>query len=168
MIRRLDKLIRPDEFYSDLLQIDFESFYQRGFRLIMLDVDNTLARHGSQQPDDYARQVIARIQAAQLKCWIISNGGERRVSHYAATLNVPGIPMAKKPSRRALRFACQSSGVQPSQAVMIGDQLFTDIISAHRTGCRAVLVQPRFEKEGWNIKIKRQIEKLISRKYKTN
>lgn len=165
MIRKIDRLIKPDEFCSDLCQTDFVHYHVLGYRLVMLDIDNTLARHGALQADDYARDVVARIRAADLQCWIISNGNERRVRGYAASLGLPCIAMANKPSTRALRRACRDSGVMPAQAIMIGDQLLTDIVGAHRTGCLAILVRPRFAAEAWNVRIKRRLEKLFYRRY---
>ncbi len=166
MIKKIDSLIRPDQFFADLLQIDYAALYQNGYRLIMLDIDNTLARHGSLEADDYARNALVQMKKAQFQCWIISNGGNRRVRRYAASLDLPCVPMANKPSTRALKLALKQSGVKPDQAIMIGDQLLTDIVSAHRAGCLAVLVHPRFHKEVWNVKLKRFIEKYFYRRYK--
>lgn len=165
MIKKIDRLIKPDEFYPDLKQLDFVGYFSLGYRLVMLDIDNTLAQHGSLEADDYARQVISRILDGKLQCWIISNAGDKRVRSYAASLNLPCVPLARKPSTRALRQACRTSGVEPAQAIMIGDQLLTDIISAHRAGCRAILVRPRFHKEAWNVRLKRTIEKLLYHRY---
>ena len=165
MIKKLDRLIKPDLFITDLHQIDFRQLYDQGFRLVMLDIDNTLARHGALTADDYARSARDRIRDAGLQAWIISNGGERRVHSYAASLGLPCVPMANKPSRRALRLACRQCGLQPGQAVMIGDQLLTDMVSAHRAGCLAVLVRPRFRKEAWNVRLKRYLEKIFYHRY---
>jgi len=166
MVGLIDRLIKPDEYYHDLSQIDFDHYYQAGFRLIMLDIDNTLAGHGAQQADDYARSAVGRIKGAGLACWIVSNGGERRVSSYAGSLGISGVAMANKPSIRGLRKACRSSKVNPEKAIMIGDQLLTDIFGAHRAGCLAILVRPRFHKEAWNIRFKRKLEKIFYHRYK--
>jgi HAD superfamily phosphatase (TIGR01668 family) len=160
-----DRMIKPDEFYQNLQQIDFAEFARQGFRLIMLDIDNTLARHGSTEADDYARTAVGQIKAAGLSCWIISNGAVKRVQHYAASLELPFVAMAGKPSTRAMKAACRSVGIQPTQAAMIGDQLLTDIFGARRAGCRAVLVKPRFCKEAWSIRVKRIFEKIVLRRY---
>ena len=166
MVGLIDRLIKPDEFYHDLSQIDFDRYYRDGFRLIMLDIDNTLALHGAQQADEYAQAAVGRIRRAGLACWIVSNGGERRVRSYAGSLGISGVAMANKPSTRGLKKACRISKVSPQKAIMIGDQLLTDIFGAHRAGCLAILVRPRFRKEAWNIRFKRKLEKVFYHRYK--
>jgi len=48
--------------------------------------------------------------------------------------------MIGKPSTRMFRLALNRAGVRPSQAVMVGDQVETDLIGAHKTGLHTVLV----------------------------
>ena len=48
--------------------------------------------------------------------------------------------MIGKPSTHMFRMALNRAGVKPSQAVMIGDQIETDLIGAHKVGLRTVLV----------------------------
>ena len=141
----LDRLIKPDEHYKDLLQIDFTAYAAQGCKLILLDIDNTLARHGAHAADDFACEAVSRILKAGLSCRIISNAKHKRAMEYSASLSLPFTAMANKPWPRALKSACREAGISASQAVMIGDQLLTDIAAARRAGCRAVLVKPRFE-----------------------
>ena len=68
MTKRLKKLFTPDYMFPDLLQVDFQTLADQGYKLILLDIDNTLALHGASVADDYARQVIGRVQEAGLVC----------------------------------------------------------------------------------------------------
>jgi HAD superfamily phosphatase (TIGR01668 family) len=162
----IDNLLKPDEYYTDLSQIDFTRYKAQGFRLIMLDIDNTLSPHGSLNADNFAHQAVDRILAAGLLCWLISNGPTRRIQKYAASLDLPSVPLAYKPSIRGLRLACRLTSTKPCQAILIGDQMLTDIISAHRAGCRAVLVNPLGSAETWNVRVKRRVEKYLRSRYK--
>lgn len=166
MILHLDRLLKPDIYCSDLITLDYPALYRQGYRLVLLDVDNTLSRHGARQPDDYARQVVGRIRSAGLDCRLISNAGARRITAYAADLGLPAIARARKPFIWALLRACRQSGVLPGQTVMIGDQLLTDVVAGHRIGSLAVLVHPRFRQEAWNVRAKRFVERLFYRRYK--
>lgn len=158
MIKWLAERLRPDRIYPDILQIDFASYYKQGKRLVLLDIDNTLVLHGSHQADDFAREAVARIRAAGLTAWIVSNARGKRAASFAATIGLPFTGMAAKPSPRGLLRACQSAGIRPDQTMMIGDQLFTDILAARRAGVLAVLVKPRHVQEVWNVRIKRSLE----------
>lgn len=162
----IDRLIKPDEYYIDLLHIDFAAYAAQGCRLILLDIDNTLARHGAYAADDFAREAVSRILKAGLACRIISNAKHKRAMAFSASLNLPFTAMANKPWPHALKSACREAGIKSSQAVMIGDQLLTDIAAARRAGCRAVLVKPRFDHEAWNVRFKRIFERRALRRFK--
>jgi len=166
-MRHLERLFKPDEIYCDLHEIDFAKFASRGYQLVMLDIDNTLAHHGSNKADEFAREAVRRIQDAGLICWIISNGNTHRISLFAASLNLPFVAMSNKPSRRAFKYVFKVTGIDANRAVMIGDQLLTDIFGAHRAGCLAVLVHPRFEQEAWNVRFKRSIEKPLLKRFRS-
>jgi len=44
---------------------------------------------------------------------------------------------------------------------MVGDQLLTDVWSAHRTGIRSVLVKPILKSDAWITKGNRVLEKVV-------
>jgi HAD superfamily phosphatase (TIGR01668 family) len=165
MLQMIDRLFKPDACYHDLLQIDFAAYASLGFKLVLLDIDNTLARHGARQGDDFAREAVLRIYSAGMDCRIISNAAISRARQYATSLKLSFTAMANKPSPKALLDACRESGIPASQAMMVGDQLLTDIAAARRAGCLAILVKPRFEHEAWNVRLKRLLEKTILRRY---
>jgi len=166
MLQMIDRLLKPDACFQDLLQIDFAAYATLGFKLVLLDIDNTLARHGAHQGDDFAREAVRRIRDAGMDCRIISNAATNRARQYAASLELAFTAMANKPSPKALLEACRQSGIPASQTMMVGDQLLTDIAAARRAGCLAILVRPRYEHEAWNVRLKRLIEKTILHRYK--
>lgn len=156
---------QPDEFYDSLDQINFADLKLRGYRLIMLDLDNTLARHGSKEADDYARLCIRSIKEQGLACWIVTNAAKGRAGMYAASLELPFTALAGKPSPKAVLRVCQQVGLGPDRAALIGDQMLTDIGSANRAGCLSILVRPRFQDEPVNVRFKRILEKPLYRRY---
>jgi len=162
----MDRYLKPDVYCLDLLKIDFQQYYRAGFRLVLLDVDNTMSRHGASQPDAYARHLVNQIQAAGLDCRIVSNAGKKRIGSFAAALNLPFIARARKPSTKAIKISCRQAHVQPGQTLMIGDQILTDIAAGRRAGCLAILVHPRFKQEAWNVRLKRYFERLFYHRYK--
>ena len=164
MMKPIEKYLKPDYYTDNLLQVDFNRLFQQGFRLALVDVDNTLSRHGSKIADGYARKVIAAIQSAGLSCMIVSNAGLHRIRTYAADMDLPYHARSHKPLTKALDLACRQHAVRPEQALMIGDQILTDILAGNRAGCRTILVKPRDHREPWNILVKRFIEKFLMRR----
>ena len=162
----IDRYFRPDAFFPSLDRVHFAGLYRRGFRLVMLDLDNTLSGHGVYEADEYAVNCVKTIKEHGFFCWLVTNARTKRGQAYAATLDIPVRAMAGKPSAAALLQICHDTGIPPQQCVLIGDQIFTDIWSAKRAGCHAVLVKPRFSDEAWNVKIKRYLEKPLYRRFR--
>lgn len=161
----IEENLKPDACYAGLDRIQFTGLYRRGYRLVLLDLDNTLSAHGAYEPDAYARDCVKRIQAAGMTCWIVTNAAKKRGEAYAQSLDVPVVAMAGKPNRWGVMQACQATGFTPEQTLLVGDQLLTDIWCARRSGCLAVLVEPRFTEEAWNIRLKRWLEKPLFRRF---
>ncbi len=161
----IDRRWRPHGNFSDILQIDFQSLYDAGYRLVLLDIDNTLVPHGTKEPDARARQVIARLEGAHLTATVVSNARSRRSRHFCDLLAVPCLPYAAKPSPRGVLKACKMQGVEPARTVLIGDQLFTDVAAARAAGASAIRVAPITRNEPCHIRLKRLCEKTLQRRF---
>ncbi len=70
------------------------------------------------------------------------------------------IENAHKPSTKNSVRAMELLGTDRSNTVFIGDQLFTDIYGAKRTGIRNILVKPLNPKEEIQIVLKRYLKEL--------
>ena len=57
-------------------------------------------------------------------------------------------------------------GTDVTNTIFIGDQLFTDVWGAKRTGIRNILVKPIHPKEEIQIVLKRKLEKIVLYFYK--
>ena len=56
-------------------------------------------------------------------------------------------------------------GIEKEKIILVGDQIFTDCIAAHRAGIECWLVKPIKDKETWFFRLKRRFEKPIIREY---
>ena len=151
----LFRLFKPDRIYQSIALIDFNLLFAEGKRVVLLDIDNTLVRHGSHRADEFAISMVDRIRAAGLTPFLVSNAKPSRARQFADSLGVAFVGLAGKPSPRGLLKACAQLGYATGQAVMIGDQLFTDIAAARRAKVTAILVLPLDRHEAWNVAIKR-------------
>lgn len=52
-------------------------------------------------------------------------------------------------------------GTDTDNTVFVGDQLFTDVWGAKRTGIRSILVKPIHPKEEIQIVLKRYLERIV-------
>ena len=73
---------------------------------------------------------------------------------------------AHKPSTVNYEKAMELMGTDKSNTIFLGDQLFTDVWGAKRTGIRNILVKPIHPKEEIQIVFKRKLEKIVLYFYK--
>ena len=151
----------PNERNSSAYQIDYEEFYNRGYRGVIFDVDNTLVKHGA-PADEKSRELFLRLKNLGMKAIILSNNGKARVKSFAEDAgDVMYIHMANKPFKSGYIKAMEKMGTDVSTTMFVGDQIFTDIIGAKRLGIYCILTEPIDEKEEIQIVLKRRAENVV-------
>lgn len=154
----------PSEDYDSAYDIDFYSYYNKGYRGILFDVDNTLVEHG-QPVTIRAIELFARLREAGFKTCIISNNKEYRVKPLADALESYYVYKAGKPAARGYIEGMEHMGTSGSTTLFVGDQIFTDILGANRAGIHSILVKPVAKHEEIQIILKRKLEYFILKKY---
>jgi len=150
--------LRVDSVYD----IDLDALKASGVRGIITDLDNTLV--GAKDPSATPKLVewFKRVEKLGFQVVIVSNNNQLRVSKFADPIKLPYIHAARKPSRRAFRKALEMMKLSPSQAVVIGDQLLTDVFGANRMGMNTILVTPiSLKDESVFTRFNRRIERVI-------
>ena len=133
----------PRRLYQKYDDLTPESLSRDGVTLLLSDLDFTLAPKRVRRPDDRLRAWIADLHAHGITFMIVSNNRSgRRVREFCAELGVPYQGHAGKPSTRGLRAAMKRACAEPSQTVMLGDKLLTDVLAANRAGVLSVMVEP--------------------------
>ena len=155
----------PDEYVDSAYGIPFEELYRKGYRGIIFDVDNTLVPHGA--PAD-ARSIglFERLRAMVFSPCILSNNKEPRVAPFAGQVKSPYIFKGGKPSVKGYERAMEVMGTGRENTLFIGDQLFTDVWGARRTGLYSILTKPMDPHEEIQIVFKRYLEAVVLRAYK--
>ena len=150
----------PDRYVASTYVIDFEKLYEEGYRGLIFDIDNTLVPHGA-PADARAIALFDRLKKIGFKCCLISNNQEPRVKMFNEPIQVDYVDNAHKPSTKNYRKAMEIMGTDETNSVFIGDQLFTDVWGAKRTGISNILVKPIHPKEEIQIVLKRYLEKIV-------
>jgi len=150
----------PAEQAESTFAIDYEKLWERGFRGIIFDIDNTLVGH-DEPADERAILHAEKVRALGFKLCIVSNNKEPRVKAFAEALNATYVFDAKKPSRKGYEEAMKRMDTDRSNTVAIGDQLITDIWGANRAGVHNIFVKQLYKKEPGNIVFKRKLEAII-------
>lgn len=131
---------------------------------LLLDVDNTLAMHGSQTPFPETVEWAGRMRASGISIMLMSNNFKERVAPFAALYGLPFISMAMKPLPAAYRRAVRKLGAKRKEAVAVGDQIFTDIVGANLARVKSILLVPSQEERSFSFRIRRFLERPIRRR----
>lgn len=150
----------PDKDAEATYEIDFGALYTEGYRGIIFDIDNTLVPHG-EPADQRAIEFFEGLRSMGYKTMLLSNNKEPRVKDFADSVDSPYIFRANKPSRTGYEKAMERMGTTKENTVFVGDQLFTDVWGAKRTGIFSYLVKPIHPKEEIQIVLKRRLEWFV-------
>ena len=150
----------PDVYISSTYQIDFQKYYDSGYRGIIFDIDNTLVPHGA-PADTRSIRLIESLKKMGFQILLLSNNKEPRVKMFNDAVHVHYIFKAGKPGRGGYRKAMDQMGTNEKNTLFVGDQLFTDVGGARNTGIFSILVQPIDKKEEIEIVLKRYLEKIV-------
>ena len=146
-------------------EIDFDTYYEKGYRGVIFDIDNTLVPHGA-PADERSKKLFAHLKELGYKVVLLSNNKEPRVKMFNDVVKVSYIFRANKPSVKNYVKAMEMMGTNKENTLFVGDQLFTDVWGAKRTGIYNVLVKPIDKKEEIQIVLKRYLEKIVLASYK--
>ena len=155
----------PDDYVASTYVIKFEELYQKGYRGLIFDIDNTLVPHGF-PADERAISLFERLRGIGFRTCLISNNQEPRVRPFAEQVKSKYVVDAHKPSTKNYKKAMQLMKTDEETTIFIGDQLFTDVWGAKRTGIKSILVRPIHPKEEIQIVLKRYLEKIVLHFYK--
>lgn len=159
------KSFYPDCYMNSTYEIDFDAYYEKGYRGIIFDIDNTLVPHGA-PADERSKALFAHLKELGYKVVLLSNNKEPRVKMFNDVVKVSYIFKAGKPLVKNYLKAMEMMGTNKDNTIFVGDQLFTDVWGAKRTGIHNVLVQPINKKEEIQIVLKRYLEKIVLKSYK--
>lgn len=155
----------PDAYVASSYVIPFEEIYKEGYKGVIFDIDNTLVPHG-EPADERAKKLFTRLRKIGFQTCLISNNQEPRVKMFNEEIGTNYIFDAHKPSTKNYRKAMEIMGTDTSNTLFVGDQLFTDVYGAKRTGMRNILVKPIHPKEEIQIVLKRYLERIVLYFYK--
>lgn len=150
----------PDHEVDSAYEIDYEGLYNKGYRGIIYDVDNTLVPHGT-PADERAIALFKRLKSIGYQVMLLSNNKEPRVKMFNDSVNAKYIFKAGKPGRAGYERAMKELGTTTENTLFVGDQLFTDVWGAKRAGIVSYLVKPIHPKEEIQIVLKRYLEKIV-------
>lgn len=130
----------PRHIYPALTAISPEKLYDDGIRLLMLDFDNTIVPYTVNEPTELMRQWLEEAKASPLAVCVVSNSRHGRVVEFCKKNGIDCITRAKKPFTRGIREGLARYQVAPTEAALVGDQIYTDVLGANSAGVCSILI----------------------------
>ncbi|MBR2131448.1 MAG: YqeG family HAD IIIA-type phosphatase [Oscillospiraceae bacterium] len=133
----------PDRMFQRYTDVTPEFLTQHGIKLLLCDLDYTLAPRCVETPDNTLRTWLSACHQSGICVMILSNNrSEDRVNTFCKDLGIPYVGHAGKPSRRGYCEAMLRAKVTNRETAMLGDKLLTDVLGAKRSGILALMVEP--------------------------
>lgn len=154
----------PDEYLDSTYVIDFAGMREKGYKAVIFDIDNTLVEHGA-PADERSIKLIQNLKELGYEIMLLSNNKEGRVKMFNDAVHVRYIYKANKPAKKNYLKAMELMHSTKETTLFVGDQLFTDVWGAKRTGIHSILVKPIDKKEEIQIVLKRYLEKIVLHYY---
>ena len=153
--------MKPEKVYKSLAEMPWDILAQEGIRTALLDFDNTLGPDHATEPEEYSYNCIKQIQEQGIRCCLVSNAKSGRSAKIAEMLDIPCVTFAKKPGTSGVLKAIEVMGSTKDESVMVGDQIFTDVIAGNNSGVRTFMVEKLHKHEAWYVMLKRPLEKIV-------
>mgnify|MGYP000941922602 FL=1 len=135
--------LRPDRLLAAYDNVTPELLRQKGVRLLLCDLDYTLAPKSVKTPPEGVKPWIDGLKAAGITVMILSNNRSgKRVDEFCRQLGIDYVGHARKPLTKGLRRAMDKAGVTARETAMLGDKLLTDMLAANLAGAAALMVEP--------------------------
>ncbi len=159
-------LFHPTILKNRITELTAEELQTLSVRALLLDVDNTLTKHHSQElPADVAAW-LADMKAAGIGLMLVSNSKKPRVAPFAARIGLPFVHTSCKPFPFGFRRASKALGVPLKNCMAVGDQTFTDVLGAKLAGVRVAQLIPIEPETGWSFRVRRRLEQPILASYR--
>ena len=157
----LKKYFSPDDFVEKYEFIDVEYMNMHNKKVIISDLDNTLISWDSKKDTKELNRWLKKMKRAGFDIIVVSNNSEERVEEFCKQLNLQYVADAKKPLTHGFKKALNKLNRKPEEAIILGDQVLTDVFGAKSLGVMSVLVQPISKTDAFKTRINRFFEGII-------
>lgn len=150
--------MKPTWYYESIDKIPYQKLKQKGIHYLLFDLDNTILSPHSKTIEKTQLSLLEQLKK-EFTIIIVSNSTKKRVSKIAEILDIPYYPFSFKPRKKVFQKIKKEYQCTNKEMIMIGDQIYTDILGATRVHIHSILVDPISKKENFITKNIRFLEK---------
>ena len=155
----------PEYKFKKFNDVTAEFLVSLGIKGVLLDIDNTLEPYEHALPGEHVLSWLKSLSDNGIRTAIVSNNNRERVEVFNKEIGMPAYYKAGKPFVKNIKRAMADMGTTKENTILMGDQIFTDVLAAHNAGIRAILVPPIKDKRDLLTRFKRLLEIPVLRKY---
>lgn len=128
-------------------------------KALIVDADNTMAVHNSPEPLEGTVEWVKEMQRSGIRVVMMSNNFKKRVADLADRYKIPYIALSLKPLPVSYLRATRKLGVKHREAIVVGDQIMTDIFGANLSLMKSILLVPTGKENSRSFDVRRKFEK---------
>lgn len=161
-------VLKPDDRCRYLTDVTPERVRALHCKAVLIDADNTSSYDLTSEPLPGTEDWIAAMKEAGIPVLLLSNAKAERAKVLADRYGIPVVGLAMKPAVHGYWRAAAVLRESPTRLLMLGDQLFTDVLGANLAGCRSIWVEPfEADKRDGFFLVKRRLEQKLSKYWET-
>ena len=130
----------PDVILESLTDLTPALLEQRGISFLMMDFDNTIVPYTTDEPTEKMCEWLAQMKSSGIRLCVVSNSKKPRVVRFCETYGLDCITHAKKPFQKGISECLRRFSLQPCDAALVGDQIYTDVLGANCAGLTSILI----------------------------
>lgn len=134
--------LSPDLKLNNAYELTPEFLTEKGIKVLLTDLDNTLATYEEEVPSEKTRAWIKSITDCGIKIAVVSNNDLPRVEKYCKPLGISYYHKSGKPRSKTIKKAIKDLGGDKKTTLLMGDKMITDIFGAKTSGVFSIKVPP--------------------------
>lgn len=154
----------PKMYQKDIFHIPYQKLKEKGIKVLIFDLDNTLATIDEKEPKQEVIDFIASLKKDFL-IFIASNSFPHRVLPFGKSLSIKVYSLSFKPFSRVMKKIKKENKVEENEIAVIGDQFMTDMAFGNKNGAFTIFVDTLSKKEFKITSINRRREKKVFDSY---
>lgn len=156
------RLLTPHLRLKSIYDLPIPWLKERHVRAILTDLDNTLVPWRDYRVAAELAAWFKTLHSEGFRTVILSNASPSpTIQKMSQELETELVVGARKPIQRFFRQALERVSASPSEACVIGDQVFTDVLGGNLMGCYTVLVDRIGTREFIGTRIMRVFERRV-------
>jgi len=155
-------MLKPRQAVGSIYDIDLKSLWDSGYHNMIVDVDNTITPWNNYTANSSLEEWIQKAKSMGFRICLLSNSDPAKIKQFAIELGVIAAPKGGKPFTRAFQSALTALCSNKHNTLVIGDQIFTDVLGGNCAGLYTILVDPIDTREFIGTRFTRLMERLLA------